>query len=772
MRAVKETSVRARGAEGRTCAVLRIALLPHAVSTGGPPPLIEADPNSDEDRESLAAVQLLEGHEYLYEWTSLTGPGAVRTDPQEAFQPDSGDGLKGRLRPGLSTGIMAIQLNRGETMLAQFDVEVRSRKLHYLSEYRWMLRDIADQMTELVMERFAASGMTFVPSATSDAVTLYQRFAFLRSLITSENFQNALNEILRRPHVAWSTLHEVVSPAQGVKADSYTVRQISGVGRRAPWPNGLVASIPAKLERKRTEATHDTPANRFVRFALERWRQVVADIDRGLARCDASPAVLRGRREVSSVIQLLGETLNQGIFKEIGPLTHFPADNQVLHRRNGYRDVFKAYLEFELAAQLSWKAAESSYSAGQRDVATLYEFWAFIQIAKLVAELSGQKFDMKPLIVRGEDGLSVALQSGKETLLTGEVKRFGRRLSLQLCFNRTFSVGSPAGSWTRPMRPDYSLFIRPAEVEATAFEPIVVHFDAKYRVNFTEELFGGGDELADAKQERVGDVRLKRGGVLRSDLLKMHAYRDAIRRSAGAYVIYPGDDDGSRKAEYKEYHELLPGLGAFALRPTGSGDAIGRAPLRKFLNDVFEHVATRLTRHERGRYWLEEVYGRYDVSSGEVEQTIVGEPLPETNVLLGYVKSAEHWRWIHKTRSYNVRTEERVGGVTSTTAVLYCQLLMLYCPELETIALARVVSSPERVDREAMKITGYPNPTSDYWCIQLSWLAAPDSIAGLRAASISAVVERMGKRKGEPASVTWLQLGEEVRANDRQSGLN
>src|SRR5829696_8253469 len=27
----------------------------------------------------------------------------------------------------------------------------------------------------------------------------------------------------------------------------------------------------------------------------------------------------------------------------------------------------------------------------------------------------------------------------------------------------------------------------------------------------------------------------------REDLLKMHAYRDAIRRSAGAYVLYPGD---------------------------------------------------------------------------------------------------------------------------------------------------------------------------------------------------------------------------------------
>ena len=133
-----------------------------------------------------------------------------------------------------------------------------------------------------------------------------------------------------------------------------------------------------KLERRRTEATHDTAANRFVRFALERWRQVVAEIDRSLARLEVTASIARGRREVSFVLELLDETLNQDLFKEVGMLSHFPADNQVLHRREGYRDVFKAYLEFELAAQLSWKGAESSYSAGQRDVETLYEYWVFV----------------------------------------------------------------------------------------------------------------------------------------------------------------------------------------------------------------------------------------------------------------------------------------------------------------------------------------------------------------------------------------------------------
>ena len=89
------------------------------------------------------------------------------------------------------------------------------------------------------------------------------------------------------------------------------------------------------------------------------------------------------------VLAQLDEALNQDLFKELGSLSRFPGDDQVLQRREGYRDVFRAYLEFELAAQLSWRGAESSYSAGQRDVATLYEYWAFIQLAQLVANWPG-----------------------------------------------------------------------------------------------------------------------------------------------------------------------------------------------------------------------------------------------------------------------------------------------------------------------------------------------------------------------------------------------
>jgi predicted component of viral defense system (DUF524 family) len=757
MPAVSEVRVPVRSTDGLTCGYLRIALLPRGELLG-PPPLL--DTSRDEGDAALAPIQLLEGFEYRYEWEQLpNAPIKVSVDPEEIFQPDTIDGRTGRLRPGLSTGTLQIAVRNGELTLGQLELEVRSRKLSYLSEYRWMLRDIADQMTELVMDRFAVSDARFVQDDTRDAVTLYQRFAFLRALITSESFSAALGEITRNPHVAWEERQETVALGSSVKASSYTVRQLSRGGARAPWPGGVLESLPVRLDRHRTDATYDTTPNRFVRFALERWHQVVADIDRVLASIPLNAAISRGRREIAQTLEKLDAILHHDLFKDLGPLNRFPADNQVLQRREGYRDIFRAYLEFELAARLSWPGTASNYSAGQRDVATLYEYWAFIQLAQLVAGLVGKSFDLEPLVVTRGDALNVVLQAGKETVLSGVVDRRGRRMAIELCFNRTFRRSDfIAGSWTRPMRPDYSLIISAPSTELASFEPVVLHFDAKYRVNFIDELLGGDQELANAGDSSGIAGGMTRSGVLRTDLLKMHAYRDAIRRSAGAYVLYPGDDVAHNNVNHSEYHELLPGLGAFVLRPTESGEASGGTTLRSFLDQVLDHVATRLTRHERGRYWLEQSYSSYDLATPSSRALTAGSPGPKTTVLLGYVKNVAHWDWIRRSKVYNIRTKGRVGGMSGDSNLLYSQLLLLYSPDTETVALARIISEPELVKRDAMKSTGYPDPSSDYWCVQLNWLPIPESIRMLSAAEIDVLVGTMGKLRGEPTAVTFGDL--------------
>lgn len=757
MKTAQEVVLGLQGPHASSGLHLRIATLPRSANSSAG--TLWAPATESTSSNPVSAVEVLEGHEYRYEWIGVDATlERVQVDPEELFQPDSMDGRSGRLRPGLSTGVVPVVLRCGERVLGQLEIEVRSRKLTYLSEYRWMLRDIADRMTELVMDRFAASEARFDLDETRDAETLYQRFAFLRALFDSESFQVAIAEVLSRPHTAWEVRGEQVRPGAGLRADSQVMRQITRGGPRTVWEAGPLSSLPALMERRQTEATHDTPPNRFVKFALEHWRQVLADIDCGLSLLQASPSTLRGRREVALVMGQIEEFLHHDLLLAVGPLARFPADDQVLQKREGYRDIFRAYVEFELAARLSWGPAADSYSAGQRDVATLYEYWAFIQLADMIGKLVGNSFDMAPLLRVQTNGFNIVLRSGFETVLSGEVERHGRRMLVELCFNRTYGTGGAnAGSWTRPMRPDYSLHITRAEDEQAGFEPVVLHFDAKYRVDFVKELFGTEGDLGN---EEVGGAApsspvLSRGGALRSDLLKMHAYRDAIRRTAGAYVLYPGGDSELERPPFSEFHELLPGLGAFVLRPTDTGMASGTMTLHRFLSDVFDHVATRLTAHERSRYWLGEVYGKPAPASDAPD---LGAPPPDASVLLGYVKSRDHWSWIMRRKTYNVRTEERRGGVRSDAALLQSQLLLLYCPALEQLALARIVSDAERISHQGMRAMGYPNPTNDYWCVQLSLLTRTDWVAGLSASHIARHVEEMGQARGAPVQVSWRSL--------------
>lgn len=81
----------------------------------------------------------------------------------------------------------------------------------------------------------------------------------------------------------------------------------------------------------------------------------------------------------------------------------------------------------------------------------------------------------------------------------------------------------------------------------------------------------------------------------------MHAYRDAIRRTQGAYVVYTGPTGGDKRMQ--GFHEVLPGLGAFALRP-GSGTSA----LTAFLQEVVAHVADRSSTREQQSFHTYKTY--------------------------------------------------------------------------------------------------------------------------------------------------------------------
>lgn len=757
MGATDKTSLPIIGADGLTVGQLHLQVLPN---TKRPGTLLDYQTDDNWDR-SLEPVQIMEEQEYLYEF-AVTGPGQesrITTEPNELFVRDDQWGRRGRLRPGLHTGALHVQVFVDGAQVGRFSLEVRSAKLDYLKHYRWMLEDIAEEFAEIVMERFAASQQRFEVQTESSAATLYQRFAFVQSLLAGENFDAAIQQVLGRPHRLWTTEEEHRAPGRGVPSGSAVARQMSSGGPRVDWPGGRLKHLPSAFLVQRTVETVDTPENRFVKFALSHWLDVAVRVDQVLAGEKESGPVLRGRREAKAVIEHLSQLLAADLFADVSQMDYFPAGSQVLQRRAGYREVFRFYVQSEAAAALRWEGADDVYSAGQKNVAALYEFWAYLQLASVVEKLCDE-FQRDALVEVQPDGMAIALKRGRQKPLTGTLTRHDRHMQVDLYFNRTFSQGE---SWTLPMRPDCSLCITPCKDDRTPFQEVWVHFDAKYKVNNLLELFGRvpeGECGADAFLKDEEKTEAEKGTPKHSDLLKMHAYKDAIRRSAGSYVLYPGLNDP--KQPFTTYHEILPGLGAFPLRPTDTGAAEGTDSLEKFLSHVLDHVATQHTQHERSRFWTKETFeGQPPVLTAAPAAPFVTRPPADTPVLLGFVKSEAHRQWIHEQKLYNVRADGRPGTVEERSPVLGAQLVLLYSDTLDFVEVWSVKAGPVTVTRTGMADLGYPDPRGDiYHCFVLQPVDAAAWAARLTSAWIMNVKQKVAASAayGEPVATTWLDI--------------
>lgn len=755
MPSTTQVTVDVIGETTATVIQLRISLLPKDQAHALPAPLLDESATLERDL-ALHPVQLLESHEYRYEFLSGVSQVPIETNLPEIFHPDTSDGRSGRIKTALFTGAMSVQVLAGGKPLGHFAVEVRSRKLDYLSQYRWMLRDLTEELSAVIMERFAATQQRFSVDDVADASTLYQRFCFLRSLFESETFVAALQYTLARPYHAWVDEPEEQRAGTGLRTSSSVVREIQRAGPRVPWEQHghptFLTSLPQSVRVFRSAETLDNAPNRFLKFVLTSWRSEVAVIFSVLSAESASSPVRRGLREVEAALDVLDHFLAAELFREVGTLTHFPAGNQVLLRRGGYREVFHSYLQSELAAKLAWEGGEHVYGAGQKNVAALYEYWAFLQLAKVISSLCQNAFDFGALLEVTNGGLNLSLKRGRHHVLSGSTVRLGRAIRVELWFNRSFGKGAHASaSWSQLMRPDYSLLLTPHQDESSAFEPVWLHFDAKYRIDKLREVLGDNASNENRLEADGGEAT---GMPLRADLLKMHAYRDAIRRSAGAYILYPGTETEA----LREYHEILPGLGAFALRPTEEGDAQGASALAVFIDDVLTHTAFQLTQHERGRHWRHRIYSSVPPEvAGAPAAPFLAQPPADTRVLLGYVRNSKHYTWIRQNKLYNLRADRRTGSVGLGAAEMVVEFVALYGRGLKGVSLWRVWGEPQLTTRKDMLARNYPRPGGLlYYCLPLEPISQPQWLEEIHLHQLQRLLN--GHPIGAPRTVRWDEI--------------
>ena len=686
--------------------------------------LVLATLPSRSDQLSMAGIRprVAEGAVYRYALELYDQPPAVQLEPaQELFSFDTEASLAGRLQPRQHVGAVRVRVTVPTSgVVGTVEIDVAPTKLEYASEYQQMLGDVANVATEALLQGFAPAALTLEQDSSVRSRLLYQQFAFLQARLTSREVQDALAVILANPHRTWRSETELQSAARPLPSSSTLTRALTRPGARVSTNGRLrVASVPATLERHRTEATFDSIPNRFVKHALERWRAIAQRLIDSLAvDADVPGPVRRGRRVAQELQEQIDDVLAAPLFREIGPLGFFPSANQVLHRQQGYREIFRTFALAEVGASLSLDLdLDDVFSASQRNVATLYEYWAFLQLVEAVGVVCGERRTVEALAVSG-DHLSLGFKQGAKSSVQWETAASGRRLLVEVFFNRHFQSsrdGAKISSWSRAMRPDCSVRVRPRsglpQVAAGSLD-VWVHFDAKYRVERAREQFDAATpEHESEAAEAETTERLSRSK--REDLLKMHAYRDAIRGSAGAYVLFPGDDGG---APFREFSELLPGIGAFALRPREGEAAVGRNALEAFLRGILDHVADRASQDERYRYWRAVVRGRDEPGSEGKQLPQLAVPPRDGAVLCAWLRDDEEADWTEQMQTYCVPAGDRPGASSPSSDELTADWLLL----------ARIGEEPRLWLREGawyvqlrdqLSEAGYPRPTSTaYLC--------------------------------------------------------
>ena len=689
-----------------------------------PDSLFDAEENANEHNE--ARFQLVEGCLYDFQ---ISDPDFVLGDVGEnIIQQHKRTKNLGIIAPNIFVGTLSIPILDKDTSeeFCKVELEVQSIKSGYRDDYRDMLELITEKCTDLLLQANSPVSQHFEIDFTKDSQTLYQKFAFIKSVIGTVEFAEAIHRIVTAPVTKWTETTEVKDIRNVRRFSNANIKELLKGSKRTNLHESHylrsygIDTLTERITTIRISDSVDTPENRFIKNALENFLKFCTDIN--------SKAKEFGHKNMETestlLIRELESQLHHTVFKDISRPTTLKLNSPVLQRKEGYREVLRVWLMFDLASKIIWKGGDDIYSGGKKDIATLYEYWLFFKLLDLFQSI----FEIEPndildLITETSDGLNLQIKQGKFTALSGVYDSGSRKLNIRFNYNRSFSGKKSypdSGSWTTTLRPDYTLSFWPfgiSETEAEKQESIVhVHFDAKYKIaNLTDFLEQNAEN--DLDKEKAEN---RKGIYKNADLLKMHAYKDAIRRTGGAYVLYPGDKSINKKG----FHEIIPGLGAFPVKPSKTDSGIGE--LKAFILEIIEHFINRASQREKIAYRTYEIYQNPPGSENVVKE-LLPEPyntnrdlIPDdTFVLVGYYNSQEQYKWIQRTGLYNFRMGSGAGSLVLDSETVSSKYLLLHTSgDTDSGNLWKIVSKgPKVFSKDDLIRKGYLSPSQDYYLV-------------------------------------------------------
>jgi hypothetical protein len=433
-------------------------------------------------------------------------------------------------------------------------LEVRSGKWS-VTDFDAVLEDLFRVAVDLP---FLAGESSPLPVATDANVpndVLYRAFLYLREALRADvprSLSTALQALARDPHRRFER-HETTVPLsmlRDIRFERLPV-YLASARRWVKGAHGLQALgidadgvVPAELPEPRVRDTFDTAENRFARAFVDHAIFIVDATVRAVRKRACEAKVQDDARVMLAHLETARRTAP---LCDAGRLTQVPLGSTVLQRRRGYRDVLHHFVRMRHAVRgLPFSTQAFDALLEGRDVAHLYELWAFFRVVESLREILGP-----PTVADSPRRTDLGVVVGRFTVAWGS--------EIRVIYQEIFTAARGT-SYSLTYEPDVALFARGR-----------LHlFDAKFRLDSPNE----GDDDRSFREE---------------DLAKMHAYRDAIRDARSAWILYPGSRSVFFDAESGPATGApgpdAGGVGAISLRPGGGRrDDLDRV-LRGLLGD-------------------------------------------------------------------------------------------------------------------------------------------------------------------------------------------
>ena len=145
---------------------------------------------------------------------------------------------------------------------------------------------------------------------------------------------------------------------------------------------------PTEARKTRKYYTFDTNENRFILYFLEKILQTLDSLEQALgynAGTYLNPTI---SSNIKTMKQKISYLLADALWDEVGKMNFLPSQSTVLHRKDGYRQLFHLYSLMQLLTRYQFLMEDFKNIIENKDVATLYEYWCFF----IVKDILDQKY--------------------------------------------------------------------------------------------------------------------------------------------------------------------------------------------------------------------------------------------------------------------------------------------------------------------------------------------------------------------------------------------